>query len=237
MPEEVDAAVFDSAAEKIIFKKALSDIAGQDETVRIDIVRTIGNIRHELSVRTLYARVLTEPSTQVRAECIKALAALNMTEGLPAVEHALTDEAGLVRLAAVWSLYHLAGAESGPALTRMFADEDDGVRRRATACIGWLGKEELAVKLMPLLDDSSVSARRAAVEAMGHLRSRQVVADLIEHLKDPEKTIRKTIISALKTITGKKMSGPFPRNEKSFQLLIVRWRQWWKDEHKVFCQI
>ena len=229
--EEVNATIFDSKTEKIIFIKALSDMACKDEKVRIDTARIIGGIRHELSIRFLVAQVATEPSPQVRAECIKALSALDMKQALPAVEGALTDKAGLVRLAAVWSLYRLAGQENGAALTRMFADEDEEVRRRAATCIGWLGKEELAVELVPLLDDSSILVRGAAIEAMGNLSCRQVVWPLIEHLNEPEESVRKAVNSALEIITGKKMSGPFPKDAKSLEHLIARWRQWWQEQY------
>jgi HEAT repeat protein len=229
--KQVQAAVFPNATDRIIFTRAFSDIASQDARVRANAVRIIAGLNHnKLSVKVLAAQMASEPSMQVRQECIKALATLETKEGLGVVERALTDQAASVRLAAVWGLYRLAGAESGPALVRMFSDEDEAVRRRAATCIGWLGQEELAVKLLPLLADSSVSVRQAAVEAMGSLRSRQVVSTLIEYLNDPEKSVRKAIIDALKKITGKKMSGPFPKDKKSLQRLIMRWQQWWKDE-------
>jgi len=228
--EDVQAAVFANATDKIIFMRAFSDIASQDATVRVDAAKTMAGVRHELSVKTLAAQMTYESSAQVRQECIKALAALEMPEALSAVERALTDEAGSVRLTAVWGLYHLAGTESVPALIRMFADEDEEVRRRAATCIGWLGKEELAVELLPLLDDNSVSVRRAAAEAMGNLRSRQVVSSLIEHLNDPVESIRKVILVTIETITAKKMSTSFPKNQKEFERLIARWQEWWKDE-------
>ena len=228
--EEVQAAVFANAADKIIFMRAFSDIVSQDATVRVDAAKTIAGVRHELSVKVLAAQMACESSAQVRQECIKALAALEMTEALPTVEHALTDEAGSVRLAAVWGLYHLAGTESVPALIRMFADEDEEVRRRAATCIGWLGKEELAVVLLPLLDDDSVSVRRATAEAMGRLRSRQVVSPLIERLNDPVESVRRVVLAAIETITAKKLSRSFPKNQEEFEHLIVRWQEWWKEE-------
>ncbi len=228
--EEVRAAVFANATDKIIFMRAFSDIASQDATVRVDAAKTMAGVRHELSVKCLSAQMACESSAQVRQECVKALAALGMAEALPAVEQALTDEAGSVRLAAVWGLYHLAGAESVPALIHMFADEDEEVRRRAATCIGWLGKEELAVELLPLLDDDSVSVRRAAAEAMGKLHSRQVVSSLIERLNDPVESVRKVVLAAIETITAKKMSKSFPKNQKEFEHLIVRWQEWWKEE-------
>jgi len=233
--EQINAADFNSATEKIIFIKALSDINSQDKAMRVDAVKVMTGIRHELSVRALVAQMASEPSVLVRQECIKALASLEMKEGAGAIERALADEAASVRLAAVWGLYRLSGAQSSPALIRILDDEDEGVRRRAITCIGWLGKEELAVELLPLLDDSSVSVRQAAVEAMGNLRCQQAVSSLIERLNDPDKTTRKTILNALKTITGKKMSGPFPRDEQSFLRLVARWQQWWKDESEVLC--
>ncbi|MFC1675463.1 HEAT repeat domain-containing protein [Planctomycetota bacterium] len=229
--EDANTAVFDGATEKIIFIKALSDLASRDEMARIDAAKAIGSIRHELSVRTLVTQLKTEVVPQVRSECINALAALNMIEGLPTIENALTDKVALVRLAAVRGVYRLAGAESGPALIKMLSDEDESIRRRAVVCIGWLGKKEFAAELVQLLDDGSLSVRQAAIEAMANLRSKAVVSALIEHLSDPEKTIRKAIITALKTITGKKMSGPFPKDEKATQQLIARWRQWWSEEY------
>jgi len=228
--EEVEATDLPNASEKVIFTKALSDITSEDASVRIDVVRIIAGIRHKLSVRALTAQMAHETSTQVRQECIKGIMTLQMAEGLPAVERALTDRSASVRLAAVWGLYRLAGAESAPALIGMFSDEDEEVRRRAVTCIGWLGKEELAVELVPLLDDSSISVRLAAVEAMGNLRCRQVVRPLIKHLNDPAESVRKAVLSALKIITGKKMSGPFPKNAKSLERLIVRWQEWWNQQ-------
>ncbi len=228
--EEVRAAVFPNAAESIIFTRAFSDIASQDTAARVDAVRAIAGIHHQLSVRVLVAQMVHEPSVRVRQKCIKALTSLEMTEGLSAIERALSDQAASVRLVAVWGLYRLAGAESATALARMFSDEDEEVRRRAATCVGWLGQAELATELLPLLDDSSVSVRRAAVEAMGKLRSRQVVSALIKRLNDPAESVRKAVLSTLKAITGKKMSGPFPKNAKSLEHLIARWQEWWKEQ-------
>ncbi|MHC4172417.1 MAG: HEAT repeat domain-containing protein [Planctomycetota bacterium] len=229
-PEDVRAAVFSNAAERIIFTRALSSIAGQDANVRADAVRTIGAIRHKLSIKILVIQLACETSPYVRQECVKALTRQEVNEGLRAVKRALTDQAALVRLTAVWGLYRLAGAASAPALMSMFSDEDKEVRRRAVTCIGWLGQQELAVELLPLLSDRSVCVRLAAVEAMGKLSSRQVVSTLIEHLSDPEKSVRKAILDTLKRITGKKMSGPLPRDKESLRRFIARWREWWNEE-------
>ncbi|UCG58412.1 MAG: HEAT repeat domain-containing protein [Phycisphaerales bacterium] len=143
--EEVQAAVFADATDKIIFTRALADMVSQDGTVRADAARTMACVRHELSVKALVAQMASDSSAQVRQACIRALGALEMKEALPAVERALADEASSVRLAAVWGLYHLGGTESAAGLTSMLSDEDEAVRRRAATCIGWLGKKELAL--------------------------------------------------------------------------------------------
>ena len=233
--EEVNAADFESATEKIIFNNAFSGISSPDKATRLDAVKVMAGIHHELSARALVGQMAKESAVQIRVECIKALAELNMKEGLPAIENALSEQDVSVRLAAVRGLYRLGGPASASELVRMLCDENEDIRRRTATCIGWLGKEELAVELVLLLDDSSVSVKLAAVEAMGHLHSREVVSALIEHLSDPEREICKAIIFALETITGKKMSGPFPRDKKSLQILIIRWCEWWKDEQKVLC--
>jgi len=227
---EVQAAVFAIATDKIIFARALSEITNPDATVRIDAAKIMAGIRHKLTVKALAAQMACESSAQVRQECIKALASLEMPEALPAIERALTDETGSVRLAAVWGLYHLAGTESASAIIHMFADTDEGVRRRAASCVGWLGQKELAVELLPLLDDNSISVRQTAVEAMGSLRNRKVVSSLIGQLNDPVESIRKAVLSAIETITGKKMSASFPKNHEKFERLTARWRQWHKEQ-------
>ncbi|GAG24448.1 unnamed protein product, partial [marine sediment metagenome] len=72
--EEVNAADFDSATEKIIFNNALSGISSPDKATRLDAVKVMAGIHHELSARALIGQMATEPAAQIRAECIKALA-------------------------------------------------------------------------------------------------------------------------------------------------------------------
>ena len=228
--EQVQAAVFDRATDKILFAKAISDLGRRDTAVRMDAVRTMAGIRHELSVQALHAQVASDVSTQVRQECVKALAELKMKEGLDAVEQALADEAGAVRLTAVWSLYRLGGAERAPALLRVLSDASEGVRQRAATCIGWLGREELSDHLMPLLNDSGAPVRRAASEAMGRLGNRGMVLCLIEHLNDPDELTRKSVLGAIEKITGEKMGDVFPDNDADIKRLMARWHAWWRDE-------
>ncbi|UCH69670.1 MAG: HEAT repeat domain-containing protein [Candidatus Bathyarchaeota archaeon] len=230
--EQIQTAFFSNATDKVIFTRALSDMASQDIEVRTNAVKMIGGIRHKLSIKALVTQLACETSPRVRQECVKAFTRqeVNEGQGLRAIKRALTDQAASVRLAAVWGLYRLAGAESASDLVRMLSDEDEEIQRRSATCIGWLHQEELAVELLPLLSNPSACVRRAAIEAMGNLRSRRVISALIEHLNDPEKSIRKVILDTLKRITGKKMSGPVPRDEKTLQCCIARWREWWKGE-------
>ena len=93
----------------------------------MDAATAISGIAHEFSVKVLVAHIANEPSAVVRQECVKALATLEMAEGLSTVENALTDEAASVRLAAVWGVYRLVGVESLPKLLEMQSDEDEGV--------------------------------------------------------------------------------------------------------------
>jgi hypothetical protein len=227
---QVEKALFPNLTDNVIFTRVLSDIDSEDAKTRANAVKVIGGIRHQLSIKTLVTQLARETSPQVRQECIKALTRQEINGGLQAVKSALDDPAASVRLAAVRGLYRLAGEESASDLVSMLSDENEEVRRRSATCIGWLGQEELAVELIPLLSNGSPTVRRAAIEAMGNLRSRQVISALIEHLTDPDKSVRMVIIDALEKITGKKMSGPLPRNQKELKRFIVRWHEWWKGE-------
>lgn len=227
---QVQRAVFDRASDKILLAKAVSDIASRDTAVRLDAVQHMADIKHVLSVQALHANLVSDTSAQVRQACVKALTALEMREGLGALEQALSDGEASVRLAAVWGLYRLAGAASAPTLLRMLSDSSEGVRQRSATCIGWLGREEHAGKLKPLLNDSRALVRRAAAEALGLIGHRGLVLALIDHLKDPDKAVRLSILGSIEKITGEGVGGEVPQNEADLDRLIARLRQWWKEE-------
>ena len=202
---EVQTAVFKNEADKILFSKAFSDFTSRDAAVRVDAVKVIAGIHHELSLRFLITHISNEPSALVRLECIKSLAMLEMKEGIVAVKRALADGAASVRLAAVWGLYRLAGIESIPLLIPMFSDNDEEVRRRAITCIGWAG-EQIA-------------------KADKHYYQ-QVISALIQCLSDSAGSIKNAALNALQAVTGKTMST----KQISPERLIGQWRSWWKEE-------
>jgi len=206
---EVEAAVFPKVTDRVVFATALSDIASPEADMRAAGARAIAGIQHELSIRTLVSQLVTEPSVDVRKECVKALTTLEMEEGLAAVERALTDTAASVRLAAVWGLYRLGGAKSTPALLKMFSDENEEVRRRAITCVGWLNQIQTAGKVTK------------------NLHSRQIVSTLIAQLNDPAESVRNAAVAALETVTGKKMDNSSAADEKSREHLMTRWHKWW----------
>jgi len=201
--EDVQAADFKNGAERILFNKALSDFASRDAATRADATAALASIHHELSSRVIIAHMANEPSAFVRQGCIKALTALESTEGLSAIEQALADEAASVRLAAVWGLYRLIGTESIPALTRMLSDKDASVRRRAITCIGWLGRQ---------------------ISQTNNYHSNQVISALIRCLDDP--AVNNAALDTLQTVTGKEMSAPRTSPER----LTKQWQKWWKAE-------
>jgi hypothetical protein len=234
---EVSGAQFIGAREKLVFARALEDMSSREEAVRARAVRSVAGIRNKLVARALCARLARDTSADVRKECVKALTALGMEEGLPAVERALSDASPAVRLAAVRSVYSLAkrvpsgGAGRGAAsLVRLLSDKHEDVRRRAAACLGWLGQEHLAAHLLPLLRDESAFVRRTALDALGNLESRRAVPEVIELLNDPETSVRKRAFEALNTITGRQLAEAFPEDEQENQLLIARWRVWLERE-------
>jgi HEAT repeat protein len=223
---EVTAAVFAGASEKVTFRRILKELGSQDEATRARSAAALGAIPHELSVRALAARLGADSSAEVRKECANALTTLGRSEGLPAVERALSDTCSTVRLAAVRGVYRLGRLGSASALVRMLSDDDEGVRRRATVCIGWLGRAELADELRPLLHGASVWVRLAALQALQSLKSPAAVDDVIALLDDREDAIRREAFEALRTITGQQMCETFPVDEQGRQLLIARWRAW-----------
>ena len=95
--EQVQMAVFDKVTDKVLLAKAVSDIASSEAVVRAEAVKTMAGIDHELSIKALIAQARSDTYAQVRQECIKSLTALNMPDGIPAIEKALTDDIASVR--------------------------------------------------------------------------------------------------------------------------------------------
>ncbi len=211
--DEVEAAVFPRAIDKTVFIKAISEMTSADATLRVDAAKALAGVRHELSVRVLAEQLGRDHSAQVRQECVRSLASLRMSEGIAAVETAMTDEAAQVRLAAVWSLYQLAGAESVPSLMRTLSDEDEEVRRRAVTCIEWLARE------------------RKTAGMIGNTDSRLAISAVVRCLEDPEKSVREAALGALEAVTGKKMKRASTKGDKNLhQDTIAQWKKWWRKE-------
>lgn len=229
-PGQVDAAQFSDSAQKVVFKTLLSDLEHGDIGVRSQAADALSKIRHELSVRALAAHFFREPSAQLRKECVNALVALDVKEGLPVVKHALRDSNATVRLAAVMRVYRLAGARRTSMLLKMLNDENIEVRRMVACCVGWMGQKHLAGKLVPLLSDEAVRVRLAAVEAMGSLGDSRIVSTLLECLNDSDGSVRKKVLAVLERITGKRMDEGYPENEEERDRLLARWHHWWKRQ-------
>jgi len=229
--DEIESAVFAASTDRIVFKKALRDLASENSTTRADGANALGYILHELSVRVLTFHLQDEPTAPVRAEIINGLAKIGKAQAAPAVELALSDSHATVRLAAVRGVYRLAGDAAADLLIRMFTDEDESVRRRAVVCLGWLESPESAPALIPLIGDVSVSVRQSAIEAVASLRNPATIPALIDQMDDPEESIRLLIVETLKTLSGKDMPKIFPKNRTAYLRLIARWRQWWQDQN------
>jgi len=228
--DEIVAAVFNPSTDKVVFKKAMKDLAGRARAKRLDGARALGYVSHELSVRVLMLRLRKESMSEVRAELINALAKIGMAQAAPAVEEALKDGDATVRLAAVRGVYRLAGNRTGDLLIRMLTDQDESVRRRAVVCVGWLESPELAPTLLPLVSDASVSVRQVAVEALATLRNPVALPALIDQMEDPDESMRTLIVKTLTTISGKEMPKTNTKGETAYLRLVARWRQWWQEE-------
>jgi len=228
--DEVEKADFGGAAEKLFFRRALSDLSHPDTAVRGRTARALRGIRHPLSVRALGAQLAHEVSPAVRKECVNALAALEIKSGFPIVVRSLEDADTSVRLASVRAVYRLGGSGGAAALVRMLSDESAEVRRMAAACLGWLEDPELAMELAPLLQDASGPVRRTALEALGNLGAAELAPSVAERLTDADESVRRKAFAVLGQITGRDMGAAYPDNEEERQRLAARWRHWLREE-------
>ena len=108
--EEVQVAVFSNAADRIIFRRALSDIASQDATVRADAVRTIavGWLGQEaLAVKLL--PLLADRSVSVRRSAIEAMGNLRSRQVVSALIERLNEPEESIRKAVLGALKTITG--------------------------------------------------------------------------------------------------------------------------------
>ncbi len=228
--EEAETANFSTNVQKVVFKRALSELSRPEPGTRVHAASILGGIHHPLSMRAVAFQLLRDESPEVRRACVADLVALGMVEALPAAEHALRDPEVPVRIAAVMAVYRLGGAQSAAPLSVALRDKDAEVRRMAVCCIGWLRQSDLTDHVIPLLNDESTHVRLSAAEALSAMRALPAVPVLLTLLADPVESVRRKAFAVLQEITGRKMSENYPGNDAERELLMARWRHWWKEE-------
>ncbi len=229
-PKQISEASFSGAAPKVILTKAISDLERDEYSLRSRAVEALGRIRHPLSVQALAAYISSETSALMRKECVNALAEIELSEGIKAIERALNDPHRSVRLSAVMAFHRLAGPEQASVLLGLLQDEDEEVRRMAVCCIGWTQDSSLSARLIPLCKDPVLRVRVAAAKAMGQLGDINAVGELIDCLSDSNLLVREEAHRAIKQLTGKTMGESLPKDLEERVLLIARWRHWWRDQ-------
>ncbi|MHC4871473.1 MAG: HEAT repeat domain-containing protein [Planctomycetota bacterium] len=228
-PEELRSAEFGNSVENVLFSRFLYEIGSSESATRSRAARGIGGISHALSVKALSAQYNRENVAQVRKECIKALANLEMDGVIEILKKGLKDKAPSVRLAALQGVYRQQGSDCIEDILEMLEDDNALVRCRAATCVGWIGDPEYAGKLLKRVEDESSPVRRAAVESLGVLGAVDYVPVLFERLADSDESVRNKALSALASVTGADLIRELPDDNESRNKLISSWREKWDD--------
>lgn len=237
----VERAAFFSSVDRTVLAKALVNLKPSvKESSRIEAIRSLSQVRHELSLRAISHQLAEDCSPRVRAECVNTLTALAAREAEPAIASALLDPAPAVRLAAVRALYRLMGQSSSRLLICVLADEDENVRHRAGTCLGWLWDRSLLTDLQPFLMDTCARVRQVVLGGSADLPpSRRlsllvdgVVEEAFRLFDNSDEWVRDRALRLLRLVSGQKTSSKLPADPIERQAMIDRWRAWWVNESR-----
>jgi HEAT repeat protein len=179
---------------------ALKQLSSDDEFARAEAALALAELRE--AARPALAAIedgLRDPSPEVRAHLLHALAAVKGKEAIPQIRPFLRDEDISVRKAALEAAGALDDPDGVPVL--LAGADDDVAVVRATA-IAAMGRQraptpEMVEALRNALSDLDETVMRQAILAVDKLQIEEAAGDLADKLRDQSGEIRATAARAL----------------------------------------
>jgi len=176
--------------------------------------------------------MLKHKDEKVRIEALDSLLKIGDKSVNYAFASCMKDESFKVRLGALRGLYKFGGDLAIDYLISALEDKHPDVRRRAVIYLGWLRKKELVPYITDALADSSPLVRKVATYTSGDLKDVSAIPHLIRALDDTDLEVKKGALTALKRITKKSFGSELNSKGEIHHDTIVKWKEWWKSEHK-----
>jgi HEAT repeat protein len=184
----------------------IKDFRDQNNSVRMDAVRSLDNVSDSYSV-DLLIQALNDSS-------IGAYAAMALIEiGKPAVGpliQALEENDYQVRWWAAKVLGHITDSSAVEPLIQALDDDDPGVRCSAAMSLGTIGDKMAVEPLIQALKDGDSCTRGNAASALGKFRDARAMEPLNQALEDNDSQVRSAAAWALKRINASSTSMPEP---------------------------
>jgi HEAT repeat protein len=184
----------------------------EDSEVRMEAVRTLGDIRHQRAVEVLFEALRDENKfvhrqawseiMQMEAKGTIELLVAHLTKMLHNEDSEVRLEAievlGRIFVSPLGNIRHQRAVE---VLLEGLHDRDSRVRYRTVMCTRFLRPvEPLIAHLTKMLHNEDSEVRIEAVEALGDIGDQRAMKVLLEALRDEDKVVRLHALSALTRI-------------------------------------
>ena len=190
------AAVSASAATKPSFEDLVANLKSPNANTRQDAAAALGKSRRREAVTPL-AALVRDPEVRVRLEVVRALRALRVTSGVPALVTSLGDGDRDVREEAIGTLVELYTERDrvGPVgrFLEIFSDEYDRTSVAPYTVVDPTVENGLAGSLR----DQDPAIREQAALALGILNARSALPALSNALRDPDAGVRGAAATAI----------------------------------------
>lgn len=175
---------------------------GSDGDRRLREIDALRERRDPASIERL-ERLCADPSPEIRAFSLSALAGATHEHAADRVVAAFEDDAIPVRTTAVRLAGELGLKSTTAALGRLLgSDRSVEIRRRAAASLGEIGGEDVLALLAPGLGDEDPGVREASARALAALPDPSAATAALERTLqlDPEPKVRLEAVRALKKV-------------------------------------
>lgn len=149
----------------------------EEESVRLDCTRALGNLRQTL-------KDTAEALLQLEEQAVLGLSDV------------LQDQSARVRSEAIAELVMAGAVQASPELAEVLKDESPVLRAEAAQALGQLGGDVAQAALLEILADTDSQVRHAAVQALIHLASaaavfpQNLIPSLLSGLQSEDKRLR-----------------------------------------------
>ncbi len=198
--------VLEHTASENIVPELLPFVDNPDPKTRAQLIRVLGQIKGNTTVRDVLLKMLADKEKSVRQAAVAALG--NMTVTVPAkpLVQLLKDPDITTQNKAIEALTRIRDPETIKYLIDILQDDSEYVRRAAVEVLNEIGDHRAIKNLLNALRDKDWWIRVRAADAMGTIGGPKVIDAVLMLIKDEDEFLRRTAVEILNNIKDERAS-------------------------------